>query len=178
MNKRTAVLVLLAIVSGVILVVGDRWLGHNVCDQCRLGPPLPIRNADAIVDIVKRLCTDGRQSYLLFLWTFDLVGPLLYGGFFYLAISLTAANACPATARPARLRWIAIAAAVSDYIENGLTTALLLADPPKYRLWAALCAVATPLKWGLYGAAGAVVLVSLMAIGISRLRASPDTQRG
>ena len=150
-------LILLAIASVATLWASDYWLDTyaHIPADCRLGAPT-FRTAAQINEILDKL--DGKShGYVVFLWTFDLVAPLLYGASLYVAISL---GAWPG------LRWIAIIAAISDYIENALTTGLLVAYPAKFSFLATLCAVATLVKWALYGGALAIAVIAGIALKV------------
>jgi len=151
-------LIVLGFASAALLGASDYWLGDHakIPREYRLGPPVP-RTAAQIEKIVDKLDGEKRHSYVIFLWTFDLAGPLVYGAFLYVAISL---GAWPG------LRWIAVAAAVTDYIENVLTTVLLRGTESS--LPATLCALATPAKWALYGSAAAIAVIAYIALKVGR----------
>jgi hypothetical protein len=172
-----AAVIALLVAGVVLLLASNRWLSRHVGDQCRLGTP-SFHDAGEIADTIAKLGPDGRRSYLVFLWTFDLVGPLVYGAALYFWISLWIAQAWPGAPLATQLRWIAVAAAASDYVENVVTTVLLLGHAKEARFLAAACGLATLIKWSLYGAALAVALIAGAVIGIHYALGSAGTPPG
>jgi len=93
-----------------------------------------------------RLGEAGRASYLTMLWTVDLLLPALFGLALWSALGAGAL---------VRWRWLALAAAVADYLENIALSALILTFPEQHPLLGAVCGVLTAAKFSLYVLAGA-----------------------
>ncbi len=102
--------------------------------------------------LLARLGAAGRSSYLTMLWTVDLLLPALF------ALALGSALAA---GRFGRWRWLALAAAGVDYLENGALSALLLAFPGQPPLLARLASALTIAKFALYALAAACALAGL-----------------
>ena len=101
----------------------------------------------------------GRARYLEMLWTVDLVLPALFGLSLWTLVGRGALR---------RFRWVALAATVLDYLENGAITALLLAYPMRHDALVRLASLSTISKFALYLAS-----VVLAAAGARGRRTSP-----
>lgn len=83
----------------------------------------------------------GRTAYLEMLWTVDLVLPMLFAAALWSALRAGALG---------RWRWLALAAAAADYLENGALSALLLAYPGRSTWLPLLAGFLTCVKFSLY----------------------------
>ncbi len=83
------------------------------------------------------------------LWTVDLVLPALFGLALWIAIG---------AASLVRWRWLALAAAATDYLENVAISALIIGFPGRHPLLAALAAFLTAAKFSLYALAAATAV--------------------
>lgn len=96
--------------------------------------------------LLGRLGAAGRQSYLTMLWTVDLLLPALFGVALWSALGAGAL---------ARFRWLALAAAGVDYLENVALSTLILAFPEEHPMLATLAGLVTAAKFSLYALAAA-----------------------
>jgi len=96
--------------------------------------------------VLGRLGAAGRSSYLTMLWTVDLLLPALFGLALWSALGAGAL---------ARWRWLALAAAAVDYLENVGLSALILAFPGRHPMLATLAGLLTAAKFSLYVLAAA-----------------------
>lgn len=174
MIRRRTTLIALLVASVGILLAGNflyfplsvPWLldhtgGTTILDM------LPFRDADETNRIVAALGPEGRRTYLYFMWTADLALPLLLGACLYVALAQAAAGAALRSRLAMQSRWLGVAAAVSDYMENLASTALLIAYPEQLPLLARLSGPLTLIKFVVYGAAVALALV-LLAVSLVR----------
>jgi hypothetical protein len=95
-------------------------------------------------DLLSRLGAAGRTSYLTMLWTVDLLLPALFGAALWSALGAGAL---------VRWRWLALAAAAFDYLENVALSALILSFPRPHPLLAILAGLLTAAKFSLYALA-------------------------
>lgn len=91
--------------------------------------------------LLARLGEAGRASYLTMLWTVDLLLPALFGLALWSALGAGAL---------VRWRWLALAAAAADYLENVALSALILSFPEQRPLLVAVAGVLTAAKFSLY----------------------------
>ncbi len=174
LHRRTTLIVLLVASLGILLAGNfldvplsvpwllDRTGGTPILDM------LPFRTADETDRVVAALGPEGRRTYLHFIWTADLVLPLLLGACLYVALAQAAAAAAPGSLLARRSRWLGVVAAVSDYVENLASTALLIAYPQHLPLLARLSGPLTLIKFVAYGAAVALALVLFAAALVRR----------
>ncbi len=172
-HRRTTLIVLLVASLGILLAgnflyfpLSVPWLlertgGTPILDM------LPFRDAAATDRVVAALGPGGRSTYLAFIWTADLAIPLLLGACLYVALAQAAASAAPHSRLAAQARWLGVAAAVSDYIENLTSTALLISYPQHLPLVARLSGPLTLVKFIVYWGAVALALV-LAAAALTR----------
>jgi hypothetical protein len=93
----------------------------------------------------------------------------LLGACLYVALAQAAAGAAPHSPLARQSRWLGVAAAVSDYMENLTSTALLVAYPEQLPLLARLSGPLTLIKFVVYGAAVATALVLFAASLVRRI---------
>lgn len=103
-------------------------------------------------DLLARLGAAGRTSYLTMLWTVDLLLPALFGIALWTALGAGALG---------RWRWLALAAAAADYLENVALSALILSFPEQHPLLATLAGLLTAAKFSLYALAAASAAVGM-----------------
>jgi hypothetical protein len=168
-HRRTTLIALLVASVGVLLAVNSLYFPLSVpwlLDHTG-GTPildmLPLRDADATNRVVAALGPDGRRTYLHFIWTVDLALPLLFGACLYVALAQAAPAAAPHSRLAGQSRWLGVAAAASDYMENLTSTALLIAYPEQPPLLARVSGPLTLIKFVLYGSAVALALVLFAA---------------
>ena len=168
MTKHSTLILLL--LASIAVFVASGWRVQEF-GECRLGMPSfdkAIQVSKTIKDSCGKVGDRTRQSYVKFLWTYDLVAPLVYGASLYVAISFWIALAWPGAPAAAGLRWIAVAAAAADYFENVLQT-LLLAGWTESATVAAVSGLATLIKWALYFCAIGVAVIAGAGALIRRL---------
>jgi hypothetical protein len=111
----------------------------------------------------------GRRQYIQARWTFDVLFPLTYGTFFLTAISYSFSRLWPANSRAQKFALLAIAAVLSDLLENSAMMALMALYPLEIPALAYLAVALSALKWLLVGssmvlALGGLIFVSLRAL--------------
>jgi len=113
----------------------------------------------------------GRQAYIHARWTFDLIFPLVYGGFL---ITTTGWLLGKATSPESKLRWLILVpmiGVVFDYLENTAVSLVMNAYPTRLGWAAFLASGFTLIKWVfVYG--GFAVLVAAFVIWLVSLKRS------
>ena len=130
---------------------------------------VPGRDAGKTYEMLDALGAVGREHHLYFIWTIDLALPLLFGWSLYVAIGNGATWAFGESRAAGRFRWLAVAAAVSDYLENLSNTVLLVSYPERLSTLASLSGLLTLIKFSLYGAS-VLVAVSMFSVAFVRRR--------
>jgi len=133
-------------------------------------PPLdmvPHRDILKTYDIVDGLRASGRRNHILFIWTIDLVLPLLFGWSLYAAIDAGAKRAFEGSRSASLWRWFAVAAVTCDYLENICNTILLANYPARFPTLASLSGPLTMTKFILYGAS---VLLTIWMFSVALLK--------
>ncbi|HSU17141.1 hypothetical protein [Longimicrobium sp.] len=155
-GRNALIALALVLVFVGLFIAARRLLGLKGAPS--IGAPWPLASPGELVDIAKRLGTDGRRGTVIVTLVLDTLFPLVYGA--ALAFSsgyLLARLNAPAPLRA--LRFIPLAAVVFDYLEN-LCIALLLGFYPRMNAAAGPLAVFTRGKWLLIFASTAVVLIA------------------
>ena len=111
--------------------------------------------------LLGRLGAAGRSSYLTMLWTVDLLLPALFGVALWSALGSGAL---------VRWRWLALAAAALDYLENVALSALILAFPERHPTLARSPGSSTAAKFSLYALAAAGAAAGMWMARGSRKR--------
>jgi len=109
------------------------------------------RDVAKIYEIFDALGAVGRRDIFCFTWTIDLALPLLFGWTLYAAIGNGAERAFGGARTAGGFRWMAVAAAGSDYLENTSITVLLAAYPDRLPTLASVSVRLTEIKFALYG---------------------------
>jgi hypothetical protein len=128
---------------------------------------VPGRGAAKTYEIVEALGAAGRKNHLYFTWTIDLALPVLLGWCLYVAIGEGAAQAFGESMIAARLRWLAVAAAVVDYGENISNSVLLAFYPDRFPVLSSMSGPLTLIKFSLFGLC-VLVAMSMFAIAFMR----------
>jgi hypothetical protein len=130
---------------------------------------VPGRSADKTYEILAELGTIGRRNHLYFIWTIDLALPLLFGSCLYVAIRDSATRAFGASSTAGRLRWLAVAAASVDYLENISNSVLLVFYPDRFPFLASMSGLLTLMKFSLSGVCSLIAL-SMFSISFAGYR--------
>ena len=141
-----------------------RWMRQYTTDVPLLDM-VAWRSVSRTYNILAALGVTGRRNHLCFIWTIDLVLPVLFGSCLYIAIRDSAAFAALNAA--GRLSWIAVAAAAMDYLENITNSALLALYPQRISFLASLSGLLTLMKFSLYGLC-ILIALSMFSIGLAR----------
>jgi hypothetical protein len=128
---------------------------------------VPFRNVTNTYEILDALGSAGRKIHLYFIWTVDLVLPLLFGWSLFAAIGSAAERAFGEPSAAGRLRWLAVIAVIADYLENVTNSVLLVVYPDRVPLVAVLSGLLTSIKFALYGVC---VLVGILTFSIAFAR--------
>ena len=128
---------------------------------------VPGRDAEKTYEMLDALGAVGREHHLYFISTIDLALPLLFGWSLYVAIGNGAKWAFGESRAAGRFRWLAVAAAGSDYLENISNTLLLASYPDRFPTLASLSGLLTMIKFLLYGAC-ILVAISMFSIAFVR----------
>jgi hypothetical protein len=128
---------------------------------------VPGRGAAKTYEILAELGTVGRRNHLYFIWTIDLALPLLFGSCLYVAIRDGAEWAFGASNTAGRLRWLAVAAAGVDYMENISNSVLLVFYPDRFPFLASVSGLLTLMKFSL---SGVCILIALSMFLVAFVR--------
>jgi hypothetical protein len=115
----------------------------------------------------------GRQDYVRARWTFDVIWPLVYTVFLATAMSYLLTKAFSHQGGWQLLNLLPVSAMIFDFLENAAASGVMLAypDQPFWMAW--LASVFTPIKWVLVGDSFALVMIGLVAWGVSALKKKP-----
>lgn len=120
-----------------------------------------------LYDIAESYGQEGRETYVLLRWTFDLVWPLVYT-FFILSMIIWIAK--PVSYKWVhKVYWLPILAMLLDYLENTLVTIVMVNFPKKLIALGQVASFASMLKWGVLSLAFIGILVVLFARIVNRL---------
>lgn len=126
-----------------------------------------IYSPDTLFEFAETYGEAGRQAYIRARWTFDLVFPMVYGGFLITASGWLLEKS---TSPESKLRWLILVpllGVVLDYLENTAATLVMGAYPTRLGWVAFLASGFTLIKWVfVYG--GFVVLLSAFVIWLRR----------
>jgi len=128
---------------------------------------VPLRDAAKTYAILAALGATGRQNHLHFIWTIDLPLPILFGSCLYVAIRDSADRAFGVPNAVGRLRWLAVAAAGADYMENISNSVLSALYPNRFPFLASVSGLLTLTKFSLYGMC-ILIAISLFSIAFVR----------
>jgi hypothetical protein len=119
-----------------------------------------------LFDFAESYGQQGRRTYILLRWTFDLVWPLVYMTFL---LSLTVQ-----LVKGLKFKWfyhlylLPIIATAFDYLENILATLVMLLFPTRWLWLGTLTSIASTLKWGTLSLAFIIVAI-LILVRVLRL---------
>ncbi|MCK8061145.1 MULTISPECIES: hypothetical protein [unclassified Fusibacter] len=113
-----------------------------------------------LFDFAESYGQEGRRTYVILRWTFDLVWPLVYMLFL---LSFTVQLVKGLKVRWLyHLYWLPIAATAFDYLENLLATLVMLLFPVWWLWLGTLTSIASTLKWGTLSLAFLVLTVLIL----------------
>lgn len=122
-------------------------------------------SAEDLYQIAESYGPEGRRLYVVIRWTFDLVWPLVYGGFLVaLSISLTSKRRHLLVRKVYLLPLMAM---FFDYMENTLVTLVMVGYPNEYTVLGTLASYASLMKWLVLSFAfiGVMILALWFVIG-------------
>jgi hypothetical protein len=125
------------------------------------------------IEAVAAYGNDGREFYLLFELTVDLLFPIIYGLFFSLTILYFLQRSAAQRPALARLALLPFAALVCDFAENAGIATMLLMYPAQQPGIGALTGLATTLKWIFAILSLSAVVFALGSAVLARLRRPP-----
>ena len=100
----------------------------------------------------------GRAAYVQGLMAFDLVWPLMYGGFLSIALSWVFQRLLSVTSPWRRVNLLPLIAVLLDFLENVCTGAVMRLYPHSPQWALTLAPLITPIKWLWIG--GSVLLLT------------------
>jgi hypothetical protein len=122
-----------------------------------------IRSPGELYQIAEEFGPEGRQSYLKFRWTFDLVYPLIYTSFLTLGIGWFSRHLSGWSERWKIASIVPLLGGLFDYLENISITILMLLLPIQVPILAGLCFIFIWLKWIMIGLA--FIIYFIFALG-------------
>ena len=90
---------------------------------------------------------DGRQAYVVTRWTFDLIYPLVYTGFLVFGISWFTQKLTNWPDRWKLGNLIPLLAGIFDFLENSMTSLVMILFPTRIEGVLILATTFTPIKW-------------------------------
>lgn len=130
-----------------------------------------------IYQIVERFGASGRYEYVRTRFTFDLIFPLIYGGFLVTAISWLYARILNKKDRRGLINLIPLGGVIFDYLENISVSVVMLRFPQPATLAGSLAGIFTALKWTLMGVSLVVLVMGVLFVLINYFR-GPRTGPG
>lgn len=143
--RRSATLVEL---SGIQKPIIDTWFAYT---------------PEQVYQVLPALEEQGRQLYAISELSLDLVYPLVYNSFLWLAITLVLNKTFPRQSRIQKLALLPAAVLACDYAENILLAILLWSYPTRHITLAWAASFFTTTKWVL----GALAILSIF-LGLAR----------
>ncbi len=129
------------------------WQGNIIPDLMPLGA-----STEYMQTLLTQLGSIGRQQYLLFLLTLDIVFPVLYSLFFGILVWISIRNVSISDSTKYMLASLSFIAACFDYIENISTITTLSTFPNVYSTVVHIGSIATTFK-NIFSLIGLIVLV-------------------
>ncbi len=114
-------------------------------------------------DMAAQYGSQGRAAYLSARWTFDVIFPLIYGGFLLVCIGWLLKHLYSKNSKAQLLVLFPVAAVGFDYFENIATSIVMAAYPTRVPIVAAIAPIFTAIKWILVGGSF-LLLVALMSL--------------
>lgn len=113
---------------------------------------------------------EGRQSYVRARFTFDLVWPLVYTFFLITALSWVTRKAFAEGSHWLLANLVPLLAVLFDFLENLSTSVVMLRYPAQTSVLDGMATVFTMVKWIFVTLSFVLLLASLMAVVLVRLR--------
>jgi len=135
-------------ISGVDKPIIDTWFAYT---------------PDKVYQLLDALKEQGRGLYAITELSLDLVYPLVYNSFLWLAITLVLNKTFPRQSRIQKLALLPSAVFACDYAENILLASLLWSYPTRHTSLAWAASFFTSAKWAL----GAMAILSIL-LGLAR----------
>ncbi|MFN2565156.1 MAG: hypothetical protein ABR499_09140 [Gemmatimonadaceae bacterium] len=172
--RRRGRLILLALVVflgfnvGVFPLAAARIGAHS-----RGARPLDLRfgySPDTAYAAMGAYGAQGRRAYMWIELTADVVYPLAYALLLSLSVAYLFHRARPESAFGRRAAMLPVGALVADYFENVGIVVMLARYPERLDTLARVTSVVTSVKWVLFGASFAVLVVGVGAFLLARRR--------
>jgi hypothetical protein len=129
---------------------------------------------EQLFEIAEAYGEEGRQAYIRARWTFDLVFPLVYGGFLISVIGWLLGKSTSSDSKLRLLILVPLIGVIFDFLENTAASLVMGAYPTRLGWAAFLSSGFTLIKWTfVYG--GFVVLVAAVIIWlVARRKPNPS----
>ena len=124
---------------------------------------------EELYDIAESYGAEGRSNYIVMRFTFDLVFPLIYGGFLISSLGWLYNTDRLLNWRD-RVVLLPFGAVIFDYLENVSTSIVMWFYPARVDFVGFLATVFTPVKWGLLSVAFLVLIPGLVIRIYDKLR--------
>jgi len=167
-NKRVfAVSTLLFIITIVILPsLQDTMMEDGGSES----PDLSLYySTEDIYRMAENYGAEGRSDYIRMRFTFDLVFPLIYGGFLFSGIGWLFNPENQETGKW-KINRLPLFGVLFDYLENIATSIVMWRYPERTPILDTAATVFTPIKWIIIGICFILILVGLSGLLIKRLR--------
>jgi hypothetical protein len=124
---------------------------------------------EELYEIAESYGAEGRNNYIFMRFTFDLVFPLIYGGFLISSLGWLYYTDRLLNWRD-RVVLLPFGAVIFDYLENVSTSIVMWFYPARVDFFGFLATVFTPVKWGLLSLAFLVLIPGLAIRIYDKLR--------
>jgi len=124
---------------------------------------------EELYEIAESYGAEGRNNYIVMRFTFDLVFPLIYGGFLISSLGWLY-NTDRLLSWRDRVVLLPFGGLIFDYLENVSTSIVMWFYPARVDFVGFLATVFTPVKWGLLSLAFLVLIPGLVIRIYDRLR--------
>ena len=128
-------------------------------------------SADTLYEWAEAYGEGGRRDYI---YSFDLVWPLVYGFFLVTAITWLFSKAFPTGSIWRLANLVPLAGVLFDYIENFSVSLVMYRFPQETPVVASLAGIFTAIKWPLVGGSILLLLVGLIAAILTRFTNRPS----
>jgi hypothetical protein len=121
-------------------------------------------SANRLLEIAEIYGPAGRQAYIVQRWTFDVIWPIVYGGFFMVS-ALYLGKKIRLNSLGKGLLWVIPLGLCFDFLENSLVALGFSLYPTRFSVITELAVLMTPIKWVFVGSSMMLVLgLALIAL--------------
>ena len=126
-------------------------------------------SAEDLYRMAENYGAEGRSDYIRMRFTFDLIFPLIYGGFLFSGTGWLF-NPESQESRRWKINTLPLLGVLFDYLENIATSIVMWRYPIRTPILDTAATIFTPVKWVIISICFILILVGLIRLLIKRLR--------